>query len=461
MSKGVVWYDNVALNFKAWLGGVITTVPITTIATPVPTTQGGTGTSTTFPSGRVVVTTTGGVYTSNANFLWSTTLEAVGIGGAPSAGDRLAVSGNIRLLGAADQIGFASSNGTKIDLTNGGASIIVQESGWGIQIGAGVGQGAGQGFLRIVTGDGELMRIGGGANVLIGVTAQPGAGSKGLVFGRGTALGTMSTTTAAIYSTTLAGVTRMHAISGDNVTGPIALYSEFTTTSTGTVSNLDFSGASIIRMNNATDATITGLVAGVPGQIVVVVSVGAGNVLLKNEATSTAANQLKLYVTSADIPLVAGKGTAVFQYDGTTQRWRLIHHKQGAPITAGFSAGDFSSDAGSWTVGSGDIVAMQYELENDFLTVQWAINTTSVAGGPIHLDILNGQWGGFTAFSAQVLQTALTFSQGGVFGVGFAQIGTGAGLNSSKIFMYQVPIAAWANATDTTAVYGGLRFQVA
>ncbi len=257
MSKGVVWYDNVALNFKAWLGGVITTVPVSTIATPVPTTQGGTGTSTTFPSGSVVVTTTGGVFTSSVNLLWSTTLDALGIGGAPAAGDRLLVNGNVRVSGATSQLGFPNSNGTKIDLTNGGSSIIVQEASWGIQIGAGVGQGANTGFVRIVTGDGELMRIGGGANVLIGVTAQPGAGSKGLVFGRGTALGTMSTTTAAIYATTAGGVTKMFAINGNNTTGEIAICSTTPLAGTKVYYVADTTGGAVTRKLTFTDGILT------------------------------------------------------------------------------------------------------------------------------------------------------------------------------------------------------------
>ncbi len=239
--------------------------------------------------------------------------------------------------------------------------------------------------------------------------------------------------------------------------------SEVTKTTTGNIDDLDFSNATIIRMNNATDATIRGMLAGVGGQRVTIVSVGAGNVFLAHQNTSdaTAANRLINTVTSASTPLVAGQGKATYIYDATTARWRLESHTQGGYITPGFSAGDFTSDVGSWTVGSGDITTMSYEIEADFITVQWAIGTTSVSGTPTALYIGNGQWGGFTAKGPQVLQTSLTFSQGGTFGVGFAQTGTGAGLASNKIFLYQIPIVGWTNATDTTAVYGGLRFQVA
>ena len=68
----------------------------------------------------------------------------------------------------------------------------------------------------------------------------------------------------------------------------------YTSTATGNVDDLDFLRARYIRMNNANLATVRGLKAGVDGQLVTIVSVGAGQVDLAHQNTGdgTAANRL-------------------------------------------------------------------------------------------------------------------------------------------------------------------------
>jgi len=111
---------------------------------------------------------------------------------------------------------------------------------------------------------------------------------------------------------------------------------EMTSTATGNIDDLDIGDAPIVelRMNNASTATIRGLVgSGKGGQIVKIFSVGAGNVELAHQnAGSTAANRLINAVTGMNTPLAAGFGTATYVYDATTQRWRLQSHNQGAAI---------------------------------------------------------------------------------------------------------------------------------
>lgn len=90
------------------------------------------------------------------------------------------------------------------------------------------------------------------------------------------------------------------------------LCAEFTTTATGNVDDLDFSNADLIRFNNATDATLRGLKAGTAGQVVIVVSIGAGNVFLAHQNTnSAAANRLINFATAGTTPLAAGQGACV------------------------------------------------------------------------------------------------------------------------------------------------------
>lgn len=110
-----------------------------------------------------------------------------------------------------------------------------------------------------------------------------------------------------------------------------------TSTATGNVDNLAIGNAPIVhvRFNNASTVTLRGIAgSGVDGQICVVDSVGAGNVLLAHQNSgSTAANRLINYVTGMDTPLAAALGRAVFVYDATTQRWKMVSHNQGAAIT--------------------------------------------------------------------------------------------------------------------------------
>lgn len=319
MSKGVVWYDNVALNFKAWLGGVLTTVPV------------GSG------SGDVV-------------------------------GPASAVANNL-----------ASYNGTT----------------------------------------GKLIKDAG---------VSPSS-----------------------FATLPIDLT-------SSVTGvlpPSNFYTEVTFTTTGNIDDLNFSNANLIRMNNATDATIRGLLAGIHGQIVTIVSIGAGNVFLANQnAGSSAGNRLINTVTSGNTPLAAGFGTGTYQYDDTTDRWRLITHEQGAPLTVAFSAGDYTAGgAQTWTVQAGDVTTSKYYIKGNLIWFQLALDNTSVGGTPdTRLIVAPAVWGGYTN----------TVS-------GHSVIGQVLDNNNSVIgsFTFTASLTIrllaggnWAAAANTTAAYLNLWFQV-
>lgn len=173
---------------------------------------------------------------------------------------------------------------------------------------------------------------------------------------------------------------------------------EITITTTGNIDNLDFGNANLIRMNNASLSTIQGLKAGKSGQLVTIVSIGAGQVNIANQNTnSLAGNRFITFVTSAPTPLAPGAGAIVCKYDGTTERWRLISHNQGAVITPTFAAGDFTASSGSWSVDSGDVSSCAYYLTGKVLLVIFQIDATSVSATPAQLIIGNGAWGGFTA----------------------------------------------------------------
>lgn len=233
--------------------------------------------------------------------------------------------------------------------------------------------------------------------------------------------------------------------------------SEVTKTTTGNIDDLDFSNATIIRMNNATDATIRGMVAGVAGQQVTIVSVGAGKVLLAHQnAGSSAPNRLINEATSANTPLAAGSGVATYQYDGTTARWRLIGHEQGAWIRSTFAAGDFGTNGSgmTWTVDAGDRTGMDYKLSGHTLTVYMEILTSSITA-PLSslLSIQNTQYGGFVWAAASAnISAPVIINDAGTPTTGRWVYAAGA----SQVLGQKGDASNWTAGVNTTSIYGFL-----
>lgn len=221
-----------------------------------------------------------------------------------------------------------------------------------------------------------------------------------------------------------------------------------TTTSTGTVNDFNFSNASVVRLNNATDLTLTGLVAGYPGQEVVLISIGAGNVYLAHQnAGSSAANRIINTVTSISTPLAAGKGTAILRYDDTTARWRLVSHTQGAAISFAFNAGDYTTNGATetWTVDAGDVATWTYYIDGKIATVVGVFNTTTTG----------------VAADATTLRIALPFTFTKISqNAGrryIASIATGlliwASADSNRINLFDLSFAAWPLETNGLYIF--------
>lgn len=227
--------------------------------------------------------------------------------------------------------------------------------------------------------------------------------------------------------------------------------SEYIVTTTGNIDDLDFSNANLIRMNNASLSTIRGLKAGTAGQQVTIVSVGAGQVNLAHQDTGdgTPASRLINFVTSGVTPLAAGTGTAIYQYDGTTARWRLIKHDQGAWITPSFSAGDYTANGSmTWTVGSGDVITNSYLVVGKSLLWGIRLTTTTVGGTPntaLRLTLPNGYTTG-----ANVDGAAYALNDNGAgFVAGMISVASGV----TYIEFYHAGFAGnWAAATDNTQI---------
>jgi hypothetical protein len=86
-----------------------------------------------------------------------------------------------------------------------------------------------------------------------------------------------------------------------------------------------FSTAQVIRQALSADATLTGLLAGVAGRLIVLVNLDASFVLTLShaDALSVAANRFTL-PDSKNLRLVGVGSFAILQYDSTSARWRVV-----------------------------------------------------------------------------------------------------------------------------------------
>lgn len=231
-------------------------------------------------------------------------------------------------------------------------------------------------------------------------------------------------------------------------------WSEVTTTNTGNQDNFSFSGADLLRCNNTSLLNIRGLAAGVAGQRLAIVSVSTGQVDLANQDTnSTNVNRIINGVTGT-ISLAAGRGRAFLEYDGQTQRWRVMHHEQGAYITQPFNSADFTANGSmTWTVDSGDVEEFSYYLRGDQLSVNFRIANTTV-GGTLSNVLQIKAPGGFT-FQADF--DAFTYA----IDAGAAPVAAFCFDMSSTLIGIGKFAGNWSAATNSTKVAGQFTTGVA
>lgn len=202
---------------------------------------------------------------------------------------------------------------------------------------------------------------------------------------------------------------------------------------TGNIDNLDFGNVPLIRMTNATLATIRGLKAGYPGQRVTIISTNAQVDLANQNAGSTTEFRLINKVTSANSSLAAGVGSCSYVYDIVTLRWRLDSHIQGAFINQPFNAGDFTgAGALTWTVGVGNISTFAYYLNGKELTVILAEGGGTTGGTP-NLYLNSVIPGGFSSSSPTA--GLYRYSENGVAAAGtyFAAINSSTQISYYKL----------------------------
>lgn len=243
---------------------------------------------------------------------------------------------------------------------------------------------------------------------------------------------------------------------------------EVTTTATGAQNNFDPGiqpGAlTIIRCNNATALTITGFAPAttqVDGQQLLIMNVGSSQVLLAYEnASSTAADRLLNAATSASTPVMIG-GYARYVYDGTSSRWRMVGHDQGAWITPTFAANNFTGNttgtSADWTVDAGDVTMLKYKLSGKTLTVAFSISTTTVANTPTDLRINPAAYGSFGIAPTNQFWSGILLSDNGTQAAGFT---FASGPNADIELTHANTGSTWAASANNTGVNGEVTFEV-
>jgi len=122
-------------------------------------------------------------------------------------------------------------------------------------------------------------------------------------------------------------------------------------------------------------------------------------------------------------------------------------------VTPAFSAGDFTSDVGTWVVASGDVLTHRYLTIGSLMVLSLELTTTTVTGTPNILQVKIP--GGKSA--ANTTSSPALISDNGTLGTGRAQILPSVDATLVRCF---TPTAVnWANATDTTYVRYTLVFE--
>lgn len=135
--------------------------------------------------------------------------------------------------------------------------------------------------------------------------------------------------------------------------------------------------------------------------------------------------------------------------------WKLVASgKADQWIDVTYAAGTFTTDAGTWTVGSSDQTTLAYHLDGNKLTVSFDLRTTSVATSPTQLRIALPQ----SKIVARTMQNTIKAADAGAeISTAYAEVVPG----ETFIRIYKnLASGAWSNATDTTRVTGQITFMV-
>jgi hypothetical protein len=130
---------------------------------------------------------------------------------------------------------------------------------------------------------------------------------------------------------------------------PFALTADITPAQITTLQNdynpTGLSTADVLRLSSDATVTVTGLVGGADGRLILIHNVGSFRIVFANEDSgSSAANRFSF---GGDISIDGGQGL-ILQYDATSSRWRasgglVFNDSEGNPAAIGTVSGDGTS----------------------------------------------------------------------------------------------------------------------
>lgn len=140
------------------------------------------------------------------------------------------------------------------------------------------------------------------------------------------------------------------------------------------------------------------------------------------------------------------QGVVVTDDDGVAQ---VVLNEMDTPA---FSAGAFTADAGSWTVGAADVVTYAFARLGRMMTVAFTLQNTTVAGGPAVLRIVIPE----SRTAAKTISNPVVIVDDGDPEIGEARV-TAAG---DLIEITRIDGSTFSAATDSTGVRGEITFEL-
>lgn len=92
---------------------------------------------------------------------------------------------------------------------------------------------------------------------------------------------------------------------------------------TAAQNNYAIGNYTVLRLSTDASRAITGFTGGFRGRILIIINVGAQDIVFANNSASSAAGNKIITGTGADVTIVATK-SIIFYYDKTGAVWRLL-----------------------------------------------------------------------------------------------------------------------------------------
>jgi hypothetical protein len=146
---------------------------------------------------------------------------------------------------------------------------------------------------------------------------------------------------------------------------------------------------------------------------------------------------------------------AVELYQQTEGGWKLVAcEKADQWVDVSYASGNFTTDAGTWTVDSGDQITYAYHLDGNKMTIAFDLRTTSIATNPTILKIAIP---GARIVARDISSPILAVNAGTQISTAYVIALTG---QTTIWIVRDVSATAWSAATNTTRVWGQVTFFI-